>query len=242
MIHTPHWQTFVGHHVLGLERFQGISVDPIFPHIFRYNYDLHVDVDLSLSIAHEAERKGLLSKVMSNPHFRIDYGSITSLHMMNPKGDIPVVVLSANNSPYYFSNQVGLEEMKRLGEATCEAIQKSGKRAVLLASVSLSHLHFTKEPDLIEDMSAEHVYSHSQYLWDMRVLDLMKKGRVPELLKLMPEFIEGSFAEVKAGSLNWMLHAMGVPTYPAEVHGYGNVIGTGNAVVEWNPSRTEVRV
>ena len=41
-------------------------------------------------------------------------------------------------------------------------------------------------------------------------------------------------AEVKAGALSWMLSAMGVPDYPAIVHGYGTVIGTGNAVVEWN--------
>ena len=41
-------------------------------------------------------------------------------------------------------------------------------------------------------------------------------------------------AEVKAGALAWMLHAMDIPDYPAEVHSYGSVIGTGNAVVEWD--------
>jgi 2-aminophenol/2-amino-5-chlorophenol 1,6-dioxygenase beta subunit len=39
---------------------------------------------------------------------------------------------------------------------------------------------------------------------------------------------------VKAGALAWMLSALNVPSYPAVVHGYGTVIGTGNAVVEWN--------
>jgi 2-aminophenol/2-amino-5-chlorophenol 1,6-dioxygenase beta subunit len=41
-------------------------------------------------------------------------------------------------------------------------------------------------------------------------------------------------AEVKAGALTWMLSALGMPKYPAEVLAYGSVIGTGNAVVEWN--------
>ena len=50
----------------------------------------------------------------------------------------------------------------------------------------------------------------------------------------MPEFIDNSAAEVKAGSLAWMLSAIDVPKYPAEVHAYGTVIGTGNAVVEWD--------
>jgi 2-aminophenol/2-amino-5-chlorophenol 1,6-dioxygenase beta subunit len=31
-----------------------------------------------------------------------------------------------------------------------------------------------------------------------------------------------------------MLSAMGFPKSPAELHGYGTVIGTGNAVMEWN--------
>lgn len=233
IVHSPHWQTVIGHHVLGLERFSGLSVDPIFPHLFRYHYDLKVDVELSLAIAEEGRKQGLITKVMRNPKFRIDYGSITSLHLMNPAWDLPVVCLSANNSPYYFSNEVGQVEMNRLGQATREAIRRSGKRCVLLASNSLSHRHFTSEPELPEDMSHEHIYHHGQYLWDMKILELMKQGKCAELLDILPEFIDMSAAEVKAGSLAWMLSALGVPSYPAEVFGYGTVIGTGNAVVGW---------
>ncbi len=234
LVHSPHWQTVVGHHVLGLKKFSGLSVDPIFPHLFRYQYDMKVDVDLSLQIVEEGKKENLIMKVMKNPDFRIDYGSITSLHMMSPDWDIPVVCISSNNSPYYFSDRVGQEEMTKLGLATKRAIEKSGKRGVLLASNSLSHRHFTVEPDIPEDMSQERVASHSQYVWDMRALDLMKKGQCQELLDLLPTYIAESDAEVKAGALTWMLVAMGVPKYPAIVHGYGNVIGTGNAVVEWN--------
>ncbi len=234
LVHSPHWQTVVGHHVLGVERFKGLSVDPIFPHLFRYHYDLKVDVELSLAIAETARNHGLLTKVMKNPDFRIDYGTICSLHLMNPAWDIPVVSISSNNSPYYFSNEVGQEQMEKLGAATREAIERSGKRAVLLASNSMSHRHFTKEPEIPEDMSFEHVYHHGQYLWDMKMLSLMKQGKAREVLAVLPEFIDMASAEVKAGALAWMLSALGVPEYPAVVHGYGSVIGTGNAVVEWN--------
>ena len=237
LVHSPHWQTVVGHHVLGLPEFHGLSIDPIFPHLFRYRYDINVDVDLSLEIASQAESKGLLTKVMKNPNFRIDYGTIISLHMVNPDWDIPVVCISSNNSPYYFSNEVGQQEMRKLGEATRDAIESSGKRCVLLASNSLSHRHFTWEAEIPEDMSKEHIYHHGQYLWDMKVLELMRKGRCQELLDILPEFFDMAVAEVKAGALAWMLYAMNVPSYPAEVLSYGSVIGTGNAVVEWDPAR-----
>jgi 2-aminophenol/2-amino-5-chlorophenol 1,6-dioxygenase beta subunit len=82
-------------------------------------------------------------------------------------------------------------------------------------------------------MSREHIYHHGHYLWDMKMLKLMREGKSRELLDLLPEFIEATDAEVKAGSLAWMLSALGIPETPATLHAYGTVIGTGNAVVEW---------
>ena len=72
-----------------------------------------------------------------------------------------------------FTIQVGQEQMRCLGEATRRAVEKSGRRALLLASNSLSHRHFTVEPPIPEDMSHERIYHHGQYLWDMHVLDLL---------------------------------------------------------------------
>jgi len=88
-----------------------------------------------------------------------------------------------------------------------------------------------------EDMSFEHIYHHGQYLWDMRVIRLMKEGKTRQLIDELPDFIEQSISEAKAGSLTWLLSALQFPTYGATVHGYGTVIGTGNAVVEWNPQQ-----
>ncbi len=236
IVHSPHWPTVVGHHFLGLPHFKGLSVDPIFPHLFRYTYDVKVDVDLSLGIRQECDEAGMITHLVTNPDFRLDYGSIISLHLINPHWDIPVVLISANQAAFYFSNEVGEKVAGDVGHATRRAIEKSGKRCVLLASNSLSHRHFVNEPDIPEDMSFERIHHHGQYLWDMKVLDMMRRGQSQELLDIMPEFIDMATSEVKAGALSWMLQALGVPKYPAIVHGYGTVIGTGNAVVEWNPS------
>ncbi|MEY4631835.1 MAG: hypothetical protein RIQ81_1955 [Pseudomonadota bacterium] len=237
LVHSPHWQTVVGHHVLAAPRLAGRSVDPIFPHLFRYEYGFDVDVELARVIVEEAQAAGLESKLMQNPRFRVDYGTIVSLHMLNPNWDIPVVGISANNSPYFYDDKTGEEEMTRLGRATARAIERTGRRAVLAASVTLSHLHFSEEPNqkLPEDMSREHVFSQAQYEWDVRMINLLRDGKVDEFFEVMPDFCREAFAEVKAGSLTWMLEAMGRPRYPAKLHGYGTVIGTGNAVMEWTP-------
>jgi len=156
LVHSPHWTTQVGHHFLGVPHLSGKSVDPIFPNLFRYDFALDVDVALAEACCEEARAAGLVSKMMRNPNFRVDYGTITTLHMMRPQWDIPVVGISANNSPYYLDMERGLEEMSILGEATRRAIERSGRRAVLLASNTLCHWHFHEEPAIPEDMSREH--------------------------------------------------------------------------------------
>ena len=235
LVHSPHWVTQQGHHFLGVKKLRGKSVDPIFPNLFRYSFELDVDVALAESCCAEAAALGLTTKMMRNPNFRVDYGTITTLHMIRPQWDIPVVGLSANNSPYYLTTEEGLGEMDLLGKATARAIGKSGKRAVLLASNTLCHYHFSVEPELPEDMSREHPQNYPGYLWDMRMIELLRKGKTGEVFRLLPQFINEAFAEVKSGAFTWMFAAMGYPEIPGELHGYGTVIGTGNAVMEWRP-------
>jgi 2-aminophenol/2-amino-5-chlorophenol 1,6-dioxygenase beta subunit len=234
LVHSPHWTTHVGHHFLGVRRLSGKSVDPIFPNLFRYNFELEVDVELAEACCAIAGEMGLVTRMMRNPGFRVDYGTITTLHMIRPQWDIPIVGISANNSPYYLNTQEGLGEMDILGKATAKAIERTGRRAVLLASNTLCHLHFHEEPEIPEDMSREHPENYAGYQWDMRIIDLLRRGRTREVFEILPQFIDEAFAEVKSGAFTWMFAAMGYPEIPGELHGYGTVIGTGNAVMEWN--------
>ena len=230
---SPHWQTYIGTHFLGLPHFKNLSVDPVFPNLFRYNYDLDIDVDLSKQIHDKAEQAGLAVKMMTNPDFRVDYGTITTGHMFNPKWDKPMVVVSSNRSTAYYSVDVMQEMMIELGKVTRQAIEESGKKAVVLASNSLSHRHFTTESEVPEDMSKEHITSHAMHLWDMRIIDYMRSGQCQRILDEMPEFTEQAIAESDGGAFSWLLSALEVPDYPAILHGYGTIIGTGNAIVEW---------
>ena len=236
IVHTPHWQTYVGTHFLGVPQFKSLSVDPIFPNLFRYSYDLSVDVELSRSIHDAAAKAGLHVMMMENPDFRIDYGTITSCHLARPEWDLPIVCISSNRSRNYFSVEVMQANMLKLGKATRKAVEASGKRALLLSSNSLSHRHFTEEPEVPEDMSQEHITNHNQYLWDMKMIELMRAGKTRELIDIMPDFTEQTVAETDAGSLTWLMAALDFPTYGGEVHAYGTVIGTGNAIIGWDPA------
>lgn len=233
IVHSPHWRTNSGTHFLGVPHFKSLSVDPIFPNLFRYKYDLNVDVELAESICALAADDGLETEMMRNPDYRIDYGTIISCHMTNPTWDKPIVGISSVGAARYFNMDVMQALMFKLGKATRTAVEKSGKRAVILSSNSLSHRHFTTEPAIVEDMSYEHITNHNQYLWDMKMIQLMKDGNARAIVDVMTDFTEQTNAETDGGGLTWMLSALDFPSYPAEIHGYGTVIGTGNVVAEW---------
>ena len=96
-----------------------------------------------------------------------------------------------------------------------------------------------KPPEDPEDPSFEHIYNANQAKWDRHVLGLMERGELHRLLEEMPDFIDQAVSEVKDGSLTWLIGAMGEPELPGVVHGYGTVIGTGNAIVEWDLEAAE---
>ncbi len=238
VVMSPHWQTYVGTHFLGVPRFESLSVDPVFPNLFRFHYELDVDVALSERMCAEAERAGLVTQMMRNPDFRVDYGTLVSCHMVRPEWDKPIVGVSSQRSTAYYSLDVMQEHMLALGRATREAIQDSDRRVVLLGSNSLSHRHFVTESDLPEDMSKEHITNHHQYLWDMKLIEMCRAGRTREIIEILPEFAEQAVSEADSGALTWLLAALDFPTYPAALHGYGTVIGTGNVVMGWTPPQT----
>lgn len=230
---SPHWQTYVGTHFLAVPHFKSLSVDPIFPNLFRYSYELDVDVDLARAIEAQARADGLVTQLMENPDFRVDYGTIVSCHLTNPSWDTPIVGISSCRSASYYNVEVMQEQAIALGRATRKAIEASGKRVVLLASNSLSHRHFVSESPVPEDMSQEHIEHHGQYLWDMRLIDLLRRGKTREVVDVMPEFTSQAISETDAGALTWMLSALDFPDQGAELYAYGSVIGTGNAVMGW---------
>lgn len=230
---SPHWQTYTGWHVLDVPHFSGKSVDPIFPNLFRYTYDLDVDTTLAEAIEEEAKASGLVTARMTNPDFRVDYGTIVSCHLVDPAWSRPIVSISSCRATAYYNVEVMQEQAIALGEATRRAIEASGRRAVLLASNSLSHRHFITESAVPEDMSREHITHHGQHLWDVKLIEMMRAGRTREVVDLMPDFTRQAIAETDAGAMTWMLSALGFPADPGELYAYGTVIGTGNAVIGW---------
>ena len=66
------------------------------------------------------------------------------------------------------------------------------------------------------------------------MIKMMRGGNTKELIEMMPEFTEQSVAETDGGALTWMLSSLNYPNYPATIHEYGTIIGTGNVIAAWD--------
>ena len=240
VVHAPHWITMVGHHVNCVPHPRGVSVEPIFPHLFRYHYDFSTDVELAEAIVDEAEH-GPGHQRDARTDVRIDYATIGALHLANPSG----TSRSCRSRPTTTRTSTPTPRSTRWRSWARRPAGRSsgtGRRAVLLGSNSLSHLHWEVEPELPEDMSREHPFDQHQYEWDMRAAARpMREGPTSRLRELIPRHIEATSSETKAGSLSWLLAAMGWPDIAGDVLAYGTVIGTGNALVEWGEDVADLR-
>ncbi len=75
-------------------------------------------MELAEAMHDQIKGRGLVTKLMRNPKFRVDYGTIASCHLINPAWDIPIVGVSSNRAFFTHGKDAGHEEMIMLGEAT----------------------------------------------------------------------------------------------------------------------------
>ncbi len=119
--------------------------------------------------------------------FPMDWGTQVPLHFMGGRDEQPtpiVMIAPARDLPW--------EAHVTAGRAIAEAAETSGKRVALIASCDHGHAHDPKGP---------YGFSPTSKQFDDRVVDLVKRDALGELLRFNPAFV----AEAKADSFWQML-------------------------------------
>ena len=123
--------------------------------------------------------------------FPMDWGTQVPLHFMGGRDDPPKpIVMIAPARDLAWDSQV------TAGHAIAKAAGASGKRVALIASCDHGHAHDPKGPYGFNPASKE---------FDDRVVDLVKRDALGELLRFDPAFV----AEAKADSFWQMLMLQG---------------------------------
>lgn len=222
VIYSAQWISVLGHSFQTDPRPQGLHVDENWHAMGEFPFSFPVDVPLAEKAAELAEARGLATKRVNYPGFPIDTGTLVCQHFLNPESRIPVVIVSSNI-------YCGREDSMALGEAVAEAVEQSGKRAVLVACTSLSNRFWTHS---IEP-GADAISRPEDEAWNRRMLDLLQAGYTQEALDLTPQFAQEASAEMMFKGFYWLMGALKSPAVAAQVKAYEPIWGTGAAVVSY---------
>ncbi len=228
VIYSTQWISVLGHSFQTNPNPKGLHVDENWYEYGDLPFDLRVDAALGTQAAAIASSLGLATKTVNYHGFPLDTGTLVALRFLNPDSTIPVAVVSCNI-------YAGQADSLTLGRAMRQAIEESGKRAVVVACTGLSGRFFTEEVDPRTDRFAR----VEDDTWNRRILDLISQGKNAEVLTLSTEYARAAVADMGFKAFAWLMGVLGTPTTSGTVLAYGPVWGTGAAVVEYRMKNEE---
>ncbi len=227
LIYSTYWASVIGHQIQARPEPEWTHVDDQFHSLGEISYKFKMDAQFANSFEDECIDKGLTARTIDYHGFPIDTGSVVALKLINPDNKIPAVIVSSN----VYSDR---SETIILGKSARSAIEKTGKKAIVLCISSLSNrlLENTEE-------NAEKIYSKKDEEWNQKVLEFFKEGRLEDLSQLSRQFHkEARVKKVNSYKPMWFMSSVMGETndYDGEIYEYQTILGTGAAVVGFTPA------
>ncbi len=222
VLYSTQWLSVLGHSFQTNPNPKGLHVDENWYELGDFPFDLQVDTTLGTRAAEIASSLGLATKTVNYQGFPLDTGTLVALRFLNSDSAIPVSIVSCNI-------YAGQGDSLTLGRAMRQAIEESGKRAVVVACTALSARFFTEEID----PRADRISRAEDDVWNRRVLDLIAHGKNAEVLTLSSAYAQAAVADMGFKAFAWLMGVLNTPATAGNVLAYGPLWGTGAAVVEY---------
>src|SRR5262245_37925725 len=222
VLYSTQWISVLGHSFQTNPNPKGLHVDENWYEMGDFPFNLRVDAALGARAAEIASSLGLATKTVNYEGFPLDTGALVALRFLDPDSTIPVSIASCNI-------YAGQADSLTLGRAMRQAIEESGKRAIVVACTALSARFFTKEIDPHTD----HISQAEDEVWNRRVLGLIARGKNAEVLTISAEYAQAAVADMGFKAFAWLMGVLDTPATQGNVLAYGPIWGTGAAVVEY---------
>jgi 2-aminophenol/2-amino-5-chlorophenol 1,6-dioxygenase alpha subunit len=222
VLYSTQWISVLGHSFQTNPNPKGLHVDENWYEMGDFPFNLRVDAALSTRAAEVASSLGLATKTVNYEGFPLDTGALVALRFLDPTSAVPVSIVSCNI-------YAGQEDSLTLGRAMRQAIEESGKRAIVVACTALSAHFFTEEIDPHTD----HISRAGDEVWNRRVLGLIAQGKNVEVLTISADYAQAAGADMGFKAFAWLMGVSDTPATQGNVLAYGPIWGTGAAVVEY---------
>src|SRR5436309_6049046 len=189
-------------------------------------YSFRIDPEFGRLYASVCKDLGMQTATVDYHGFPIDTGTVVALKLLNPNNAIPASVVSCN----IYAER---DETRALGRAARTAIDRYGKKTVVVVVTNLSNRYEVADIDPANDR----VSSAKDDEWNRKILEMLGEGRLEDVAQVARDFAREANADMGFKAVWWLAALMGEHNrYDGKVWDYQPVWGTGNAIVELTPN------
>ena len=230
LVYSTQWFSVIGHLFQVDPRPKWTLVDPNWYEFGEIPYEFRVDPKFGELYCDVTRERGMQASTVNYRGFPVDPGTVVALKLLNPNNAIPASIVSCN----IYAER---DESRALGFAGREAIERYGKKTIVVCVTNFSNRYETADIDPAHDR----ISSAKDDEWNRKLLEMFGEGRLEDVAQVAREFAREANADMGFKAIWWLAALMGEHNrYDGKVWDYQPVWGTGSAIVELTPSAKEL--
>ena len=224
---STQWPSVIGYMFQANPDAEWTHVDHEWHEFGEMPYKFKIDADFAEAYADEVRDLGFTSKTVNYRGFPIDTGSIVAQKFLNPDNKKLATMVSCG---LYAEKQ----ETMDIGKAAARALQRTGKKAIVVLVSCLSHRFFVDDIDPKEDR----IFSAKDDEWNQKIVELLGEGRLEDVSQVAREFASEANGDMHFKGIWWLNGLCGESNdFTGKVYDYQPVWGTGNALISLTPTK-----
>jgi 2-aminophenol/2-amino-5-chlorophenol 1,6-dioxygenase subunit alpha len=226
LLYSTQWFSVIGHLFQTDPNPKWTLVDQNWYELGEIPYSFRVDPEFGTLYAGICKDLGMQTATVAYHGFPIDTGTVVALKLLNPNNAIPASVVSCN----IYAER---DETRALGRAARTAIERYGKKTIVVVVSNLSNRYEVGEVDSAYDR----ISSSKDDEWNRKILEMLGEGRLEDVAQVAREFGREANADMGFKAIWWLAALAGEHNkYDGRVWDYQPVWGTGNGIVELTPN------
>jgi len=226
LLYSTQWFSVIGHLFQTDPNPTWTLVDQNWYELGEIPYSFRVDPGFGALYAGICKDLGMQTATVAYHGFPIDTGTVVALKLLTPNNAIPASVVSCN----IYAER---DETRALGRAARTAIERYGKKTIVVIVSNLSNRFEVGEIDMAHDR----ISSSKDDEWNRKILEMLGEGRLEDVAQVAREFGREANADMGFKAIWWLAALAGENNkYDGKVWDYQPVWGTGNAIVELTPN------
>jgi len=226
LLYSTQWLSVIGHLMLTDPNPKWVLVDQNWYEFGEMPYEFRVDPAFGELYCRMAKEAGMQAATVHYHGFPIDTGTVVALKLLNPDNAVPASVVSCN----IYAER---DETRTLGRIGRRAIDRYGKRTIVVCVTNLSNRYEVAEIDPVQDR----ISSAKDDEWNRKILEMFGEGRLEDVSQVAREFAREANADMGFKAVWWLAALLGENNlYDGAVRDYQPVWGTGCGIVELTPA------